>query len=273
MIKILTIFLLLTFICGCENNPFNQEKYQMVEGKDGKIYRLNKLTGEMIAIKDNKIIVLETPEARRVQNVQNSRLEEPIEWGESRISGKKLKVKLRTCWRDGKLYYNFKAFPYRSLRAMYYKEKNETYYGQKWFGFTIKLLDTNNFVLSSISIKMWDMTRLVNEEGIETGLSSDSNISFSRKEYESIASYSIGWTLDDDIIPDYTINDMMEEMMQLYPDKYGKVYPSENVTKAIDGNFWYMPEIDGPKYYFSTQTELDELWKAQFNIFQQFQPD
>lgn len=200
MKKSFQILLLVTSLLGC-----GQERYKITEGKDGKAYRLDKKTGEMVLIEDNKIIPLETVESKRAKRTHEKILENPIEWGEVQIPGHNLKVKLKTSWRESKLYYEFTVFPYSSLERIYNKKESDPYYGVD-YGFTIGLVDKNSFVIIKIPISLWIMDKFVNESGEISGLLINSNIGLSKDEYEAMATYSPGWILDNEFMADVDSN-------------------------------------------------------------------
>jgi hypothetical protein len=199
MKKLLVLFLIfLFFLSSCEQNP-----YQLVKGENGTVYRLNKKTGQISIIKDDKVIDLETPEAIAVKKIREKTLEELKEWGERQIPGKKLYVKLETSWRENKLLYKFTAYPYESLKAIL-SSKNLDYYTalqRSQQKFIIELLDKNGFVIKEIDIKLWEMTRIVDEEGNPIEMVMNSQIDCSKEIYESINDYSIKWSLEIKLIP------------------------------------------------------------------------
>lgn len=187
--------LLLIIILGCE-----QDKFQMVKGGDGRTYRLNKRSGEMSLINENEIIPLETPQSKEMKQILDTTLEDPIDWGAIQIPGKNLNVKLITSWREGKLYYQFIVSPYASLEGIYNKKENEPSYGLN-YGFTMELVDKNGFVIKSIPISLWFMTKTVNNIGEPIQVSINSNIELSSSEYKAITSYTPIWSLDMELIP------------------------------------------------------------------------
>lgn len=69
MKRLFISLLLALFLFGCEQNP-----YQVIKGKDGEIYRLNKKTGEMAIIKDDKILPLEALNREDAEFLLNLRL-------------------------------------------------------------------------------------------------------------------------------------------------------------------------------------------------------
>lgn len=193
--KKLYLPLLLIIILGCE-----QDKFQMVKGGDGRTYRLNKRSGEMSLINANEIIPLETPQSKEIKQILDKTLENPINWEVIQIPGKNLNVKLITSWREHRLYYQLIVFPYTSLEGIYNKKENEPSYGLS-YGFTIELVDKNGFVIKSIPISLWFMTKTVDNVGEPIQVSINSNIELSKSEYKAIASYAPAWALDMELIP------------------------------------------------------------------------
>ena len=260
MNKLFIIFLLSSFLLvGCEYNPFEQSPYQIIKDEDGKIYRLDKKTGKMAVIKDNKVMPLETPESTYTKESREKLLEEPKEWGDQRISGKKLKVAVRTNWRSGKLNYALRVFPYSSLEKIFRKLENvsryNTTYRYRTQNFIINFYDKNSFKIKSITVSMWDMTRIVNKNGEVIELSIKSSVACSQRDYLSIADSSVTWILDEERIPDYAFEDKMNDCIMAAPKSYGKVDHSIDKDVAENRNYWLIAD-SGEKYYFSTEEEL-----------------
>lgn len=202
MIRLIILFLVLNvFLSGCEYNPFEQNKYQIIKNKDGKMYRFNKKTGEMMMIENDKAVPLDNIESTMAEKSEDLVLSEPVDWGEWVIPHKGLKMQLRTNWRNNSLYYQFKVFPYYLLAKMFKKSEKDYQYNLIWYGFIIKFLDKNGFIIKEIPVKLWDMERIVNKDGEEIALSLNSNDLCTKEDYFSIETYEIVWSLDDIFIP------------------------------------------------------------------------
>jgi hypothetical protein len=245
MRKILLILIGLfcsTIFIGCEQSP-----YQITKSEDGTVYRLNKKTGELFVIKDNKLIPLETPEMEQAKKALDKVLEEPIDWGEYEITGKDIMVKLKTAWRDGKIYYECIAFPYKALDRFYrlrYSDSQQ-FLLQK---FTIGLHDKNNFLIKEIPIYIKDMTILIGGKGERDALGLNSNVELSRNDYENISVCSVGWNLseqsavvtdEDEKILKNTWRHLQKGMTQL---QVRNLLGEPTNIKSISGSiYWYYP--------------------------------
>lgn len=203
MIRLIILFLVLNvFLLGCEYNPFEQNKYQIIKNEDGKVYRLNKKTGEMAMIENGKVVPLENnKELGLVEKSKDLVLPEPIDWGEWVIPYKGLKIQLRTNWRNDSLCYQLKVFPYYLLAKMFDKSEKDDQYRRIWYGFVIKFLDKEGFLIKEIPVKLWDMERIVNHEGEEIALALNSSDFCTKEDYFSIETYEVVWLLDDILIP------------------------------------------------------------------------
>ncbi|MDP3790721.1 MAG: hypothetical protein Q8R38_01605 [Candidatus Omnitrophota bacterium] len=202
MKKLFNVFmgLILSFVLfGCDSN-----QYQIVTGSDGSLYRFNKKTGELSMImEDRKVVRLaESKKSEIIQQDEAVPLEKPINWKESRFPAKDLKARLETVWRENRLSYKFSAYPYKSMERIFAKKKQDYIYSIVKPGFNIELLDKNGFMVKEIKINLWNMTKVMGENGKEKELVINSQIDCTKQSYRSIGGYSIKWLLDPDMIDD-----------------------------------------------------------------------
>jgi hypothetical protein len=115
---------------------------------------------------------------------------------------KNLKARLETVWRENKLCYKFSVYPYKSLEKIFAKRKQDYVYSIMKPGFDIELVDKNGFMVKSIKINLFNMTKVADESGKDRELTSNSQIDCSKQSYRSIGGYSIKWNLDPDLIED-----------------------------------------------------------------------
>ena len=205
MKKLFVLGLLLTLsLFGCEQNP-----YQIVKGENGNTYRLNKKTGEMSILKEDKLVPIKTPEQLEAMQYDEKKLEDTINWKEIQILGKNLYVKLQTSWREGVLYYKFYVYPYSGIQYALTKpfRNYQDNLDRANQSFTIQLLDKNGFVIKAILVDLISMTEVVNALEIGCELMKSSSIECSKETYESIGNYNIQYLLKTDLMqnqkPDY----------------------------------------------------------------------
>jgi len=212
--KVFCFIFIVALFSGCDISEYQlvkekrkldeSENYQLIEGKNGEIYRIDKKTGEMVVIKNNKIIPIELAESQIDRELLEKKLQEPIDWHEIQIPGKRLKTNLVMSWRDNKIYYKFNIYPYQSLLKIEALRKDDyrKYLTQK---ITISLLDKNGFLIKEIDIYLKEMTYVVDDKNNITHKSINSNLNFDKNDYIAIANYTIAWYLEDNLIPDCEI--------------------------------------------------------------------
>ena len=185
------------WICGCDSN-----RYQIVTGSDGSLYRFNKKTGELSMIMEDKKVVplAESKKTEIMQRDDERPLDKPIDWKESRFGAKNLKARLQTVWRDNKLCYRFLVYPYKSLEKIFAKKRQDYVYSVLKPGFTIELVDRNGFMVKEVKINLWNMEKVKGDDGKEKELIVNSQIDCAKQSYRSIGGYTIRWMLDPDLI-------------------------------------------------------------------------
>jgi hypothetical protein len=190
---------MISVLFGCDSG-----QYQIVTGSDGSLYRFNKKTGELsIIMEDKKVMRLsEAQKGEIMKPGEENPLDKPVNWKELRFLSKNLKARLETVWRENKLCYKFSVYPYKSLEKIFAKRKQDYVYSIMKPGFDIELVDKNGFMVKSIKINLFNMTKVADESGKDRELTSNSQIDCSKQSYRSIGGYSIKWNLDPDLIED-----------------------------------------------------------------------
>ena len=195
-----SVFLFIALLLfGCDSN-----QYQIITGSDGALYRFNKKTGELsMVMEDKKVVKLaEGAKSDVIKEKESVSLERPENWKESKYPGKNLRVRLETVWRENKLCYKFSAYPYKSLDKMFAKKKQDYVYSLMKPGFNIELVDKNGFIVKEIKVNLWNMTKVMGDDGKEKELVMNSQVDCTKQSYRSIGGYSIKWILEPDIIED-----------------------------------------------------------------------
>ena len=183
-------FLMIIFmLSGCDSN-----QYQIVTGSDGSLYRFNRKTGELLLAESQRSGIKSTE--------NESLLDKPVNWKESRFPAKNLKARLETVWRENKLCYKFSVYPYKSMERIFAKKKQDYIYSIMKPGFNIELIDRNGFMVKEIKINLWNMTKVMGDDGLEKELTMNSQIDCTKQSYRSIGGYTIKWLLEPDLIDD-----------------------------------------------------------------------
>ncbi|MCP4650784.1 MAG: hypothetical protein GY853_12005 [PVC group bacterium] len=254
-ISLLLIVLLL--INGCDNNPFARERYQVIKGVDGALYRLDKKTGEIKIVKVSNYIE-EEPEIDPSLNgaeIEDTELEIPKDWGEHQVRGKNLRIKLITYWKLGKLHYEFEVYPFSSLKRMFQRKENDAYYRLRKHGFLLKLVDENNFVISEIFVNLNDMKKVPDLKGKTNSLFLKSSLELGMREYRQIENYNFDTNLDWIVIPNYKFPDKVKDLIQTY-NCYGEVDPKVDKDAPVGSKYWWITYPERNKVYFSSEEEL-----------------
>ena len=161
---------------------FYLEKFDLVT-QQNKTYRLNKITGEVIQIKESGLF-----------KIANSKKDLYKTWEQKdipQLDG--INLLLSTNWRDGKLYYNFNVFPY-SKRLKKIIENGD--FIDKAQGFNISLQDEKGFNLIKIDIPLSKMTRMLGDtKGSVSGLVINDSIQCSYDDYADSKNWDIEWTI------------------------------------------------------------------------------
>ncbi|MBU1086677.1 MAG: hypothetical protein KKD05_04075 [Candidatus Omnitrophica bacterium] len=289
--KILPIGMaILSFVCfsGCENKKNNTDVYQLMQSDDGRLYRLNKETGQIVVLEGNKIIPMEVERRKKpsteqpaqtnalVENKQNpvqpgqeipdknilvvTPSRQLKQWQDEPLSGKNLKISFQSNWENNRLFYIVEAQPYSSLKKMLDKKEQDIYYQRKWHGFIIKLLDNNNETVKVIPVKLADMAKTADEKGNFSSLKTETEIDLLEDEYIRITGYKVVWKLDNILIPEYKFKNKVEDLIGTY-SWYGEVDPRVDGNAPYGAKYWWMTFPDKKKIYFSTEEELLKSYK------------
>jgi len=279
------LFLAILFISGCDNKKNSDSVYQLMESEDGRLYRLNKETGQIVLLEGNKIVPLEVERRKKIdlppksmeansiiedtpQDLKQtgSDLQEKIiavvtpsrqlkQWHDEQLSGKNLKVSFQSSWENNKLFFILEALPYSSLKRMMDKKEEDIYYQRKWHGFIVKLIDNNNDTVKVIPVKLWDMARTLGEKGRFASLKIESKVDLLEDEFIRITGYKIEWKLDNILIPEYKFKNKVDDLIGTY-SWYGEVDTRVDTTAPDGAKYWWMIFPDKKKIYFSTEDEL-----------------
>jgi hypothetical protein len=191
MKKIILILIIpvILFIVGCKR----ELEYEFLTHGD-TLYRLEKRSGKISVVENSKIITLEE------QTIDITVLSKTKTWSDisppwvkySRPKSNTVKLSLKTRWRDGNLYFIFTAtgFYKKSKYSFLYKE---SYPVVEYF--SLKLYDSNDFIIIEKQITSDEMYRLFDEQGKYLGIEINSSIPCTAETYLSIEDWSCDWEL------------------------------------------------------------------------------
>ncbi|MBU1044756.1 MAG: hypothetical protein KJ915_10215 [Candidatus Omnitrophica bacterium] len=287
----LGMLLLLVFCLGCENQKNSSDVYQLMQSEDGRLYRLNKETGQIVVLEGTKIIPMEverrkTNTADQVisseakENNSNNQNVEPVsqelpdkiipkpipirqlkQWHDEQLNGKNLKISFQSSWENNRFFYIVEAHPYSSLKLMLDKKEEDIYYQRKWHGFIIRLLDANNETVKDIPVRLWDMAKILDENGKFSSLKAEAEIDLFEDEYIRITGYKVVWKLDNILIPEYKFKNKVDDLIDTY-SWYGEVDPRVDANAPSGAKYWWITFPDKKKIYFSTEEELLKSYQA-----------
>jgi hypothetical protein len=198
-VKFLAILCIVTLLYGCDSN-----KFQIVAGSDGALYRFNKKTGAVFMImKDNSLVQLTEPQKSDIMKERRAPdLDKPVSWKESKFANKDLKAKFEMIWREESLCYKFSVYPYKSLEKVFAKKKQDYVYSMMMPGFTVELTDKNGFPIKEIKINLWSMIKVDGDDGEPKELVLNSQVDCTRQSYRSIEGCAIKWRLESEVMDD-----------------------------------------------------------------------
>jgi hypothetical protein len=171
------------FLLGCEKR---NDDWQL-SSANGVTYRLNKRTGETFVLLQTQFVRCQDSDSIPNNNPKPERL--VINWGSvtnDYLAG--LTQRLKTTWRDGKVFYIFVASPYNEkLRSA--KESLLTP-----SQFNIRLLDDDGFEIVEIPVKVSEMVQTIGEDGSPSSLSVNSSLPCPLETYKAARAWVVGWS-------------------------------------------------------------------------------
>lgn len=168
---------------SCQN-----DRYQLLERKDGVVVRLDKRTGQIMLVNGTimNAVAEETPTSH------DSILGRTKNWPDQSVpvqGDSALKLSLRTLWRDGRVFYQFTVSPARRLERVL---RRSSRFGAS---FTINLEDAGGFCMLEIEVPVNEMSRIVDNKGDPISFEANSSIAGARDVYASTTRTRISWTL------------------------------------------------------------------------------
>jgi hypothetical protein len=174
--------LFMAAIAGCGDS----DRYEMSKDAQGRTVRLDKKTGEIAVIGNDRVITLKSDKDAEAEKKSALDLHTPRSWSDVDIPQLgNVKAALSTSWRDGRTLYRFTVKPISKDLAAAQKKYMAT--------LTLKLFDANGFVLARIPVIVGSMSRVVNDKGESIELSSNDSIEMSQDTYSSLVGWNVAW--------------------------------------------------------------------------------
>jgi hypothetical protein len=186
--KFISLLIMIIAVSACENS---EHKYQILNN-ESEIYRLNKISGEIVVI--GKEGIQKYDEEYITQRYKDNSLlsdlvtDYDISFPES--SGEMWTI-LNYKWRNDKIIYRFEFGPYSS------DLNNEFGSPYKSNFVTLSFIDKDGFEVVSKSIKLNSLTSIVDESGKATHWIASGDILCSQDDYKLIKNYTLPWAFQD----------------------------------------------------------------------------
>ncbi|MGD0036323.1 MAG: hypothetical protein ABSC53_03415 [Bacteroidota bacterium] len=170
--------LIILLFSGCDKN----NDYELFKSDGGKIYRIDKVTGDVAVIEGNHLIAL-----KEQSDIPISRLKH---WPNYYIpSLDSIYFTLNTTWRDGRMHYILSTSAYKGrLKSVF---ENLTLYSS--YHLTFALLDSGDFNLLEVPISLSSMTRIVSENGEPIYVTINNSIECPIETYLALKNWSCTW--------------------------------------------------------------------------------
>lgn len=178
----LTLMFFMAAIAGCSDS----DRYEMSKDAQGRTVRLDKKTGEIAVIGNDRVITLKSDKDAETEKKSALDLHAPRSWSDVDIPQiGNVKAALSTSWRDGMALYQFTVKPISKDLVAAQKKYMAT--------LTLELFDANGFVLARIPVIVGSMSRVVNDKGEGIELSSNDSIKMSQDTYSSLVGWNVAW--------------------------------------------------------------------------------
>lgn len=179
MKKILLIALLI--LCGCD-------RYELKEEGSGRLVRLDKLTGAMAVLEDDKLAEVKT--AEDIEAATQAFVKAKVWPVITSLDNYGIEqIRFTTSWREGQLHYRARLEPY--IEELWGRVQNRIIF---------KLRDEGTFLLLEISTSPNSYTRIVDGAGEVIYLNFEGKVPCSESTYRSIESIDLGWLLPDSLL-------------------------------------------------------------------------
>lgn len=179
-LPISVVALSLLLLSGCS-------RYDMREDKQGRMIRVDRLTGEVTIVEGDKIIKAKTPEEQAAEKRKLDELARPRYLNSvslPAIGGGIATIALS--WREGRMYYRFQVMPVsKQVQAARGRFQTE---------FHILLYDGDGFQIDKIVVHTIDLTGNVDDNGRLDMLSSEGVEPVSEDDFRRITDWNVSWS-------------------------------------------------------------------------------
>ncbi len=157
--------------------------YDARQDNNGRIIRVNRLTGDVCVIEGNKIIKLKTEKEMKEEQEAARQLSTPKEWAAVPILNNYANVSLKTKWESGHMYYQLDVN--RNLKEI-------ANYGAL---LTVELYDSESFPVRKIPVYANSMVVAMNPEGKTVdAMQLTEKMPMSEEMYRKIQKWDVIWS-------------------------------------------------------------------------------
>jgi len=168
-------------------SDFLTGKFQ-IYSKNGELYRLNKINGQLSLINDTRLVAIDEP--NKLKELGLNKLKEWDKVHIAQLDG--LDFDLKTNWRSNKVYYQLQVSPY-TKRLKNIRDGNDI--SSLYKAFTIKLQDENGFDILKITVPIGEMTGATDEKNKIYGLSKNDSVECNYDDFKAIKTWTVEWNL------------------------------------------------------------------------------
>lgn len=172
--------LIVLALVGCQA----QDSFEMSKDAQGRTVRLNKRTGEIAVVGEDRLQILKTPSDVAAEEAMSQNLSKPIVWPAVEIPQLGTTTSLTTIWRDGQLSYRFHVNASTKL-------KKPVIYTGEWF--LINLQDGNGFVIKELKVNFGTMSTIVDKDGKPMSYEMNDSQEMKSSTYQNIKTWNIQW--------------------------------------------------------------------------------
>jgi hypothetical protein len=166
------------------------DRYELKQDKAGRTVRLDKKTGEVAVVYDDRLVKVRSPEEQQAEHdsIESASLKfrSPKFWPVQSIAQLGVvKAELQTMWIDGNLKYRlYMSPPPKNFSKM-----------STWSAklFELRFNDPYLFVLIKKDLYASEFSRTVDVAGKAVGISTDGDITCSQETYKSLGTFELLW--------------------------------------------------------------------------------
>jgi hypothetical protein len=158
---------------------------ELVPTSNGLLYRIDKQSGDLSLIVGTQVTKLEEPEVKKGDDNKRRHV---MTWPDRQNKQLgDLNLKLKTNWRDGKLYYNFQVSPYAGRIEREFQKSGSN------ARFLLRFYDQDGFETFVLPIQLSEMVKEVDDTGKIDVVTMNTTTTCDLQTYEALKLWMVGW--------------------------------------------------------------------------------